>query len=302
MEFKCEGIIDSLLKNKNAIDLVKSMKPIGIVKVLASDLDLSPHDASRVALELIKKTEGISSPGIEPNMQFPVPATIDKSGKPLLKIKRGTFVTDPHELDELGVPMGKSVNSPRFTIKRHHFPPDPIGSPGDWPYDGGTKAAMEPKNRAPKRGMGLTIHASNDPLFGDGEKNIRLKFKDPLSVNLRANQPGTYGTGIQRKSAPHNKGNTQGTSGNSVTTRGTPGWSKSLGDKEFNDPNDPEVTGRTKAREGMTTNHPPNAGDNDDIPAIFQQDNTGVSWPIRIGQGGHSEPRQSSGHRGYGRR
>jgi len=49
-----------------------------------------------------------------------------------------------------GQPMGKSDMTPRFTVKRWHFPPDPISEPPDWPYTDSNIAGMDLRNKTKK--------------------------------------------------------------------------------------------------------------------------------------------------------
>lgn len=161
--------LDRLMKNKKILDLVKVMKPLDIAKVVAVEFELQPKDAARTAVDLIVRDahrdahrEGLASPSIETNKQYPVPPTHKRKAPKLF---------EPEDLEEgpaLSKPYTKTDITPKFVIKRWHFPPDPRDEPLGWPYDDMTKAGMEPKNKARKR----PLTAARDPLSEQEEKTI----------------------------------------------------------------------------------------------------------------------------------
>jgi len=199
---------DRLFSNKKVLDIVSKLNPIDIVTVLVRDASLTPRDASKVALSLIKKTEGMSSPGIETNKEFPVPAS-SKRGTP--RFFNPEDITPIDDIDEAD------------TFQRHQFPPDPRPEAGDWPYDDHTVQGLKPKNRS--RLKSLTA----------GKNNVSYVFK-----KTPKSPPATVGMGIHAKSAPHAAGNSTPSGGSSYTRQGTPGWSSSPTGAEFDLPNEKE--------------------------------------------------------------
>jgi hypothetical protein len=54
-----KDLIDNL-SNKKVLDLVKIMKPLDVVRILVKKVDLHPKEASRIAVDLLKKIHGSS--------------------------------------------------------------------------------------------------------------------------------------------------------------------------------------------------------------------------------------------------
>lgn len=208
-DYELQRFIDKLIKNKKALEFVKIMEPLDVVKVFVKDFELCPHDASRATLGLIK--QGISFPSIETNKQYPVPPLVRGDDE-----KRNEHIVKPY---------GKTDITPRYIIFRHQFPPDPRETePEEWPYDAMTKASMKPSTKQRKR-----------PLTTG--KKVGLK-KNPFDTDLRLRQPGGDGAGGggHQKRAFHSKSNNMSMRGGSWTKRGYPGWSSSLSGKEFDLP------------------------------------------------------------------
>lgn len=261
------SIVEKLANNQKIRGLVNQMKPLEVVKAL-SGLGLRPKEASRVALELIKKIEGLSAPSIDRG-QYPVPPEIRK---------------DNEKDEHIARPQGKVDITPKFIVRRHQFPPDSSGKPEDWPYDDNTTQTMEPKNKQRKRGL------------------TSSKKKNPFHPDLRLKQPGGDGAGgggIYRKTTGGGQGDMPGAGNSTWVARGTKGWNSPPG-KEFDTPPPPN----RKTKKVGEDERLPNAGDSDDEPKFLKQPNTGASSSVAyLGYGGRTPPRTSkAGYRGYRRR
>lgn len=218
--FNTEGIVDAILKHEKAKGIVVSMKPLDMVHVFVKKLDLHPKDASKMAIDLIRKLhskktdkeEGLSGNSIETNMQYPVP--------PALKKEDGNFIDI----------------TPKLTWRKSQEIPQPRDRPEGWPYDKMTVAIMDPHAKSGKRGL-KTGKTKKGKVVKELEKQ---KFKGPLEPDLRFNQAGGSmgGTGIHSRNAPHNRDNSTSSSGASWSKMGSPGWSSSPPGKEFDQPDD----------------------------------------------------------------
>jgi len=200
-DMQLKDLIGKLIANENVIGLVKMMQPMDIVAVISVDLDLQDGDAESVVANLLQhaRHEGMGLPGIETNKQYPVPA----------KIRRDNEVEEDY-INNLG-----QMNP---DISPDHFPPEPRPDAVGWPYDGMTKAIMDPKNKGRKRPL---MQGVFDP-------------------NFKKRQPGgDYGgsQGIYSRETPH-ADNSQSSSGRSYDAKGRPGWSSSPPGKEFDLPNE----------------------------------------------------------------
>jgi hypothetical protein len=172
-----KDLIGKLKANGKVMGLVKLMKPMDVVAVISTKMELCDRDAKFVTKNLLQHKESYIN-------------------------NLGALVPD---------------------IKRYHFPPDPIEEPGQWPYDDMTKAAMDPHNKGKKRPLMTSL--------------------DPLDIDPQAkDQSGTSDSGLYLKSPPHAQGNSMPVSGRSFDKRGTPGWSASPPGKEFELPDNIDVT------------------------------------------------------------
>jgi hypothetical protein len=276
------NVVDKLVGNRKALELVKLMKPLDVAKVIAVDLELCPKSAVRTTANLIKhaygvRHEGISSPAIETNKEYPVPAASKKNKPKLLKFKT-------KDENALARPAGKVDITPKFVYYKFQFPQDPLDDPGDWPYDDQTVVGLKPSTKSRKR-----------PLMTGKKKGI-------LNPNLKKGQPGGDGAGggglYQR--TIHFKDNPTSTAGTSTwQRRGMPGWSSSPSGKRFDIPGEE----KEEAMGGGSRNVNPrlkNAGDNGDEPSFTKEPPVGSSIPT-MSFGGRT-PKTSRGWRGYRRR
>ena len=136
-----KDLIDKLTSNEKILGLVKMMQPLDVVAVIATDLSLHDKDAKSVVANLLAHLihqEGMASPGIETNMQYPIPA----------KLRRDT--NDNEDLEEDFV---NNLGALTPDIKIYQFPTQGEPDPEDWPYDAITKAAMDTHNKANKKGL-----------------------------------------------------------------------------------------------------------------------------------------------------
>lgn len=275
-------IIENLYQNKKALGLVSMMAPVELMKALVKNLDLVPKDAARVVLDLKKRVEGISNPGIESNKMYPVPPQHRKDPE-----------DDQQDEGVLGRPWGKDSYHGPAGFSRHQFPPDPREEPGEYPYDDVFVHYMnKPKRKKP-------IMNSREP---------KVKHKNPLDIDLRSGQPGGDGAGgggIYRRSF-HSRDNDTPGSGTSWSKQGKPGWSSSPKGKEFDVP--PKSIKKSKPVElsqpvsGGQAKRPPNAGDNDGEPSFMKDPNVGQTiWDPKTGKSGTSNFRKKP-WRGYSRR
>lgn len=296
-------ISETMCKNHKALGLVSMMQPIELMKALVKHKDLLPKDAAKVILDLKKKVEGMVSPGIETNKEFPVPASM-----------RG-----PNEEDEefeeiaLGRPQGKSVSlvgPPE--IKRHHFPPDPRADSNDYPYDDTFVNYMN----NPKRKRPMMSHVEIDPedlgsepILPGGTRAGNVKHKNPLDIDFRSGQPGGDGAGgggIYQKSR-HSRDNDMPSQGRSWNIRGPAGWASVLQGHEFEvPPKSIKKAGPVELSQpvsSLSSRGPDNAGDNEyDIPSFMKNSNTGAQISV-VGYGGPTPVRVNrTGYRGYGRK
>jgi len=279
---RVKRITEDLYKNKSAMGLVGLLDPVDLMKALVQDLDLLPKEAAKVVYDLRQRSEGLSSLSIEPGKEYPVPPT-----------HKGADVDDIDDVDEnSGLARGNAKTvwggpGPEG-IKRHQFPPDPREEPGDYPYDDVFVNYMN----NPKR---------KKPLMNAKDKETNVKHKNPLDIDLRSGQPGGDGAGgggIHQRTY-HTRTGDQPGSGTSWSTKGKPGWSHHLKDKEFNTP--PQSI-RKKDKKPVESGKPDNAGDNDGEPQHLKQPNVGQNIPT-IGFGGATPIRLSkAGYRGYGRK
>lgn len=253
-------MVKRILGSDRLKEFVKIMKPLDLVRSLV-DFGLSPKGASKVAIDLIKRTEGIGPIGYEPNKQFPIP--------PMLK--KGNVDDVGDEIEEVSRPFGKVDITPKYDFPRHHFPPDPIDEPDDWPYDAATVTSSQTVNKQRKR----SLTSAKEP---DLDKKLKYVFKNnPLEPDMRLNQPGgdgAGGKGIYSKST-HTTGNNLSMRGNAWSTKGYPGFSTSPPGESFDDPNDPEVNGKTTGK----TEHV----DDDDLEDVFGNPPSGAAIPTFAG-------------------
>ena len=229
-------LISKLIANEKIIGLVKLMKPMDIFAVVSVDLGLQKGDAESVVANLLQhaRHEGMASPGIETNKDYPVPARIRRD----------------NEIEEDYVNNMGQMNP---DISPDQFPPKPRSEPGEWPYDAMNVAGMDLKNKGRKRG--LTSGKSNS---GKVVKE-REKFKGPFEPNLKFNQPGgDYGgsQGIYSKEPPHFN-NSQSSSGRSYDSKGRPGWSSSPPGKEFESDIELNVSAPTRFKPGQVDDASP---------------------------------------------
>src|SRR3990167_2768452 len=200
-------------------------KPINLVDIISDVMkDLEVHKEKNNNYDLQGSQEGLAIPSIETNKAYPIPAQ-NKKKNPLF---------DPDSMiGEDSSWSGQSIYVPKFDLNKNHFPPDPDNGPEDWPYDQATVTIMDPHSRMRKR----SLTTSKEP------KRVAKK-KDIFSTDLRINQTdrGAGGAGIYGKSiASSGNGNMPG-SGTSFSDNGVPGWSSSLSDKEFQLPDELEVS------------------------------------------------------------
>jgi hypothetical protein len=297
------SFVDKLVKDKKARDLVRAMKPLDVAKVVAVNLDLQPEPACKTALNLIKHAhdvhyEGMSSPGIESNKEFPVPPSRKRDKPRLLKFK-----TD--ESSVLARPQGKTVwgRPGPADIPRHHFPQDPRDEPEGWPFDDMTVASMKPGNKSRKRS--LTTAKDNSDSRAWKQKG------NPLNPDLKVRQPGGDGAGgggIYRLTFQTKTGDMPGAGNKSWVAKGTKGWNSMPG-AEFENPdadNDQPKDLKKKpptgeAMGGGSRNVNPksqNAGDEDEeIPSFMKDPPVGSSMPTT--RFGGRTPAQPAGYRNW---
>lgn len=203
-----KDIIDKLIANQKVVELVKMMQPVDIVAVISTDLGLQSQSASSVVSNLLRRIEGVASPAIETNKQYPVPSVIRRDNN-----------VDEDFVNNLG------QTAPE--MNPDEFPPEPRKKPGEWPYDAMTTAAMSPKNKGRRRGM----------------IDSKTPGENPFNANLKKRlQPGgDYGgsQGIYSRNSPHFD-NPDSSSGRSYDAKGKPGWSSSPPGKQFDLPIDPD--------------------------------------------------------------
>lgn len=292
-------LVDRLVKNKKTRDLVRMMKPLDVAKVVAVNLELQPEPACKTALNLIKHAhdahyEGLASPGIESNKEYPVPPKRKREVPKLVKFKDEAF---------LHIPAGKTVITPKYTVEPHQYAQDPYKRPEveDWPYDDMTKAGMSAKNKAFKRG--LTAAKDNS----DGRP---WKQKgNPLNPDLKVRQPGGDGAGgggIYSITFQTKTGETPGAGNRSWSAKGTKGWNSMPGaeftnpDEENDQPLDKDKPPIEAMGGGSRNVNPksPNAGDEDeDIPKFLKNPPVGSSRP-ETSYGGRT-PAQPAGYRNW---
>jgi len=264
-----------MCRNKKAMGLVSMMSPIELMKGLVKDLDILPKDAARMVMDLKKYSEALSNPSIETNKEYPVPAAM-----------RNQPEDNQEENAALGRPQGKSSFHGPTGFPRHHFPPDPREKPGDFPYDDVFTNYMN----SPKR---------KKPLMTGREPKVKTK-QNPLNPNFGAGQPGGDGAGgggMHRRSSGN--GSMPG-SGASFSVHGPSGWSSAPPGAEFDVP--PKTIKRARRKSELTTNRPPNAGDNDGTPSFMKTPNVGQTiWDPKTGKSGTSNHRMKP-WRGYGKR
>jgi len=227
--------IEDIISSSDKIrDIARYMSPLEIVKALHKDLSLSLPQASKIAVDLLKKkSEGISFPSIETNKSFPVPALMKRDDKRYLNFK-----DEIEEAASLAKPSSKTDITPKFDFPRHHFPPDPRSEPGEWPYDAMSKASMSIKNKGKRR-----------PLMNSKENKpnkVRYAIKGVFDTDHKLNAPGADAGGGVHSKVSHSYDNSMSSRGSSWPTRGYAGWSSSPPGAHFSDPNDPAVTGVTK--------------------------------------------------------
>lgn len=196
-----KDLVTKLVANEKVKGLVKMMEPQDVVAVMEMDLELHKDVAKSVVANLLNhiSREGMASLGIEFNKKYPVPPQIRRD----------------NEMDEFYINNLGQMNP---DLDPNTLPPKPREEPDEWPFDGMTKAAMDPKNRTPK-----------SPLM-----------QGPFDPNLKKRQAGgDYGgsQGIYSKNSPHFDNSTS-TSGRSYDAKGKPGWSSSPPGKEFDLPDE----------------------------------------------------------------
>lgn len=260
------GLIKALSKNEKLREFVRMLEPMEVVRTVAEKINLRPKDASKVAMGLMKNAylEGMGYPGIETNKGYPTGgiASVNK-----VKHAPENETEDDFRAQALnqegGTPMGKGGITPKWDIKRWHFPPDPQPQPQEWPFDDMTTAAMQTGkgvHRGHKRGLMASVHREgsgmrapgtkstvhvtprNKLLPGDVHSNVAHRRGNPLNPDLRKRMPGGDGAGgggIYSKSV-HSTDNAMPASPNSRswTSQGVPGWSKTPPGKEFDMPDE----------------------------------------------------------------
>lgn len=176
-----KDLVTRLSANEKLTELVKMMNPKDITVVIAKDLGLVDVDAKFVTTNLLQNAF-YSGPNIETNKKYPVPAALKDN------------TVDEDFINNLG------ALTP--TVDKNQFPPDPIGEPNEWPFDGVTVSVMNPKNKGIKKGL----------------------TENPLQTNVDLRQPGISGKGTPNMNTPHNRyGSTRG-------------WSSSPANKEYDLP------------------------------------------------------------------
>lgn len=296
------GFVDRLVKDKKVRDLVRAMKPLDVAKVVAVNLDLQPQRACKTALNLIKHAhdvhyEGISSPGIESNKEFPVPPEKKRDKPRLLRFKQ--------DESTLARPQGKTMwgRPGPADVPRHHFPPDPRDEPEEWPFDDMTVASMKPSHRSPKR----PLTAAKD----NSDSRAWKQKGNPLNPDLKIRQPGGDGAGgggIYRLTFQTKTGDMPGAGNKSWVAKGTKGWNSMPGaefdnpDAENDQPKDLKKKPPTgEAMGGGSVNVNPksqNAGDEDeDEPKFLKNPPVGSSRPS-TNFGGRT-PAQPAGYRNW---
>lgn len=312
MSSKVNVIVEDMCKNAKALGLVSMMGPIELMKGLMKHKELVPKDAAKVVLDLKKKAEGLSGASIETNKGFPVPASM-KAGP------------EDEDVDEAITTVGggtkvRGGGGGPDVIKRHHFPPDPrpnYDSSGE-DDEGIYKASFVNYMNNPKRKRPMMSgiekmdidpeDLSSEPNLPGGTRAGNVKHKNPLDIDLRANQPGgdgAGGAGIYQKST-HSRDNSTPTQGTNWTTRGVPGWSTT--DNNFDRPpqsirkKDKGPVELAQPVSSVGSRGPDNAGDEDDTPSFMKEPNVGSQLSV-VGYGGPTPVRvNKTGYRGYGRK
>jgi hypothetical protein len=296
-----DGLVSKLARDEKARELVRLMKPLDVAKIVAVNLDLQPKKACKTALNLLQQVhnvhyEGMASPGIESNKEFPVPPTSKKNKPKLWKFKETAYLSKP---------FSKTDITPKFTIEPHQWAPDPYDREKDeeWPYDDMTTAGMKPGTKDRKRP--LTTAKDNS----DG-RSWKQKG-NPLNPDLKVRQPGGDGAGgggVYRLTYHSRTGDMPGAGNNSWVARGTKGWNSMPGaefespDDENNQPKDLKKKPPTgEAMGGGSVNVNPksqNAGDEDEEePKFLKNPPVGSSIPS-TNYGGRT-PAQPAGYRNW---
>ena len=144
-----DGLLDKLTCSEKVIELVRLMDPQDVLIVISKDLGLCGSDAQSLTTGLVQRAnEGICSPSIErgARYQFPVSPKTTKE-KPL-----NSLTGDDGEEDNIHEDFVNNLGMMSPNMDRNQFPPDPRPEDEGWPYDGCTKAYMDPKNKGRKRG------------------------------------------------------------------------------------------------------------------------------------------------------
>lgn len=168
---RLELFANNLSKNKKFYDLVQLMKPLEVVQIMKTDLDLHAKEALYLYVNVFKE---------------------------FLQKKRATI---PFEKNQYPVPNVNQreveenyVNSqPVYIFSDTEFPPKPRKRDNDWPYDPNTLFISDPKNKKRRPLLQSKDLTTNKNLQQPGISGLGIFQKNNGSHTASGNMPDATG-------------------------------------------------------------------------------------------------------------